>query len=76
MRVPHAADAADATVNVVNAANALRAVNASLTGRATQACQLTPLAMTTRGVKPVRVKSVKVDAAVAGGVVAMTVAPV
>ena len=76
MRVPHAADAADATASVVNAANALRTANANLTGRATQACQPTPLAMTTRGVKPVRVKAVKAAAAVAAGVVAMTVARV
>ena len=50
--------------------------HAKLTVVATQACQATPTAMTTRGVKPVRVKAVKADAAVAAGVVAMTVAPV
>ena len=63
-------------MNVVNAANALRMANAKLTVVATQACQATPTAMTTRGVKPVRVKAVKADAAVAAGVVAMTVARV
>jgi hypothetical protein len=78
-RVPHAADVADATANVVNAAsapNVLRMANAKRTGLAMQARQATRTAMTTRGVKPVRVKAVKAGAAVAAGVVAMTVARV
>ena len=63
-------------VSAASAPNVLRMANAKLTVVATQACQATPTAMTTRGVKPVRVKAVKADAAVAAGVVAMTVARV
>ena len=66
-------------MNVVNAAsvaNVLRMANAKRTGLAIRACQLTPMAMTTRGVKAVRAKAVKAGAAVAVGVVVMTVARV
>ena len=63
-------------MNAASAPSVLKMANAKLTVVATQACQATPTALPTRGVKPVRVKAVKADAAVAVGVVAMTVARV
>ncbi len=67
---------AGATANAAREPNALKMANAKRTVVATQACQATLTAMTTRGVKPVRVKAVKAGAAVAAEVVAMTVARV
>ncbi len=63
-------------MNAASAPNVLRMANAKRTVVAMQARQAMPTAMTTRGVKPVRVKAVKAGAAVAAEVVAMTVARV